>query len=352
MDRYIGLDAHIASCTFAVMTKTGKRVLEQHVETHGKSLQQFIKGIAGSKHLILEEGELSEWIYEMLRPLVSEFVIIQPIKASKPKSDLIDAWNMANMLRKGDVEKPVFKAPGVYSALRQAVRAHSIAVQDLVRTKNKVKAFFRGRGIQASGKRIYCQKERYDYLEKLPIHHRRCAELFYELLDGQTQIVEKAEKWLVQEAKRLPVVKILETAPGIGTIRAAQIVATVISPHRFRTKRQLWSYSGLAIVTTASSERIWDEKKGWIRKKVPLSRGLNRNRNAMLKNVFKGAATTVVTRMPDQPLHQAYQRIIKNGTRPNLAKLTIARRIAAIVLTMFKNQESYDPEKQRRQKSE
>jgi hypothetical protein len=27
------------------------------------------------------------------------------------------------------------------------------------------------------------------------------------------------------------------------------IVATIDTPHRFRTKRQLWSYSGLAVVT-------------------------------------------------------------------------------------------------------
>ncbi|MFC1611322.1 hypothetical protein ACFL6C_10200 [Myxococcota bacterium] len=38
-------------------------------------------------------------------------------------------------------------------------------------------------------------------------------------------------------------------------------------------------------------------------------------------------------------------------TKPHLARLTIARRIAATVLAMWKNQEAYDPKKQDRAKT-
>jgi hypothetical protein len=36
------------------------------------------------------------------------------------------------------------------------------------------------------------------------------------------------------------------------------------------------------------------------------------------------------------------------GIKPNLAKLTLARRIAAATLAMWKHQEDYDPSKTRR----
>jgi hypothetical protein len=39
-----------------------------------------------------------------------------------------------------------------------------------------------------------------------------------------------------------------------------------------------------------------------------------------------------------------------NGTKPNLAKLTIARRIAAILLAVWKTGEEYDPKKHRKPK--
>jgi len=79
--------------------------------------------------------------------------------------------------------------------------------------------------------------------------------------------------------------------------------------------------------------------------------GLNLNHNHTLKWIFKGAATTVISQHEGEPLHQDYQRLISAGTKPNLAKLTIARKLAAIALSMWKSKEKYDPTKHRKQGS-
>ena len=68
-----------------------------------------------------------------------------------------------------------------------------------------------------------------------------------------------------------------------------------------------------------------------------------------LKHIFKGAATTVITQLETEPLHLDYQRLLPAGTKPNLARLTIARKLAAIVLSMWKNNERYDKTKHRKQ---
>ena len=52
------------------------------------------------------------------------------------------------------------------------------------------------------------------------------------------------------------------------------------------------------------------------------------------------------SKMATHPLHQSYQRLLAAQTKPNLAQLTIARRVSAAVLAMWKNKESYDPMKQ------
>jgi len=41
-------------------------------------------------------------------------------------------------------------------------------------------------------------------------------------------------------------------------------------------------------------------------------------------------------------LRAIYERLVDNGTKPNLAKLTVARTIAAITLAMWKSQRRYD----------
>jgi hypothetical protein len=72
---------------------------------------------------------------------------------------------------------------------------------------------------------------------------------------------------------------------------------------------------------------------------------LNYNRHPVLKAVFKGAALSVVQSMPKHPLHQDYQRMVGDGIKPTLARITVARKIAAAVLAMWKNKEEYDPAK-------
>jgi hypothetical protein len=73
---------------------------------------------------------------------------------------------------------------------------------------------------------------------------------------------------------------------------------------------------------------------------VPRTRGLNRNVKHTLKRIFKGVATTVIGRGEDDYHH--YERLLDGGTKPNLAKLTRARQIAAITLAVWRSGEAYD----------
>jgi len=155
---------------------------------------------------------------------------------------------------------------------------------------------------------------------------------------------DAVDAWaLAEEAHAYPIVGLIATAPGIGDVRASQIVATVITPHRFRTKRQFWSYCGLAVVTRSSSDWERNQNGGWIRRQRPQPRGLNPNHHPLLKEVFKGAALTVVSCMPDHPLTKNYHRLLEAGTKPPLARLTVARQLSAAVLAMWKKLEAYDP---------
>jgi transposase len=347
MHRYIGIDVHTESCTFAIMGPTGKRLREARVETNAKVLTEFVRSIAGQKHVCIEEGTLAEWMYELLEPLVDELVVTIPERARGSKSDSSDAWRRADELRRGSISRPVFKAPDRFTALRAAAKTYTATQRDMVRTKTRLKNLFRSRGIHNMRSAIYDPEQRASWLACLPAAHRCRAELLAMQLDGLVQTHERAHDWLLEESTKVPIVQLVQTAPGIGEIRAALIVAIVISPHRFRTRRQFWSYCGLAIVTHSSDDWAKDRNDKWVRQRVAQTRGLNRNRQPLLKNVFKGAAETVIAKLPQHPLKQAYDRTTTAGTKPNLAALTLARRIAGTVLAMWKNKENYDPTKQR-----
>jgi transposase len=348
MDRYIGIDLHSKSSTVVVMNAAGKRLKEQVIETNAKLLIEAVRSVAGTRRLCFEEGILSNWIYELLEPHVDELVVVQPQRRQRgSKSDSIDAWTLADNLRTGTLATRVFKKPRRFDGLRQAVRAQQIAVKDMTRAKNRLNALYRSRGIHGPSEAIYDPEQRTAWLRKLPSAYQTLGEMLSRQLDGLTEANERAEQWLHKEAGQVEEVKRLMTVDGLGPIRAAQVVAVVVVPERFRTKRQFWSYCGLGLVSRSSSDWERDSTGKWRRRPVTQTRGLNRNRSPMLKNVFKGAAQTVIG-MRTHPLSQDYARMLESGTKPNLATLTIARRIAAAVLAIWKQKEVYTREKHRR----
>jgi transposase len=345
MERYIGLDVHAQSCTLVAMSAAGKRLREQIVETNGKTLVEAVCGIAGQRHLCMEEGAQSAWLYEILEPHVDELVVVQPERREGCKSDAQDAWHLADLLRLGGIKRRVFKAPGQYTALREAEHAYRASRCQLVRAKNQLKALYLARGV-ATKPTLYDADRTETWLRKLAQPYRQRAALLATQLEALTEAHAQAEAWLLKEGERIEHVRRLQTVPGIGPIRAAQIVAIVITPDRFRTKRQFWSYCGLGIKTRVSAQ--WQpEGDHWVEVKKPLAFGLNRRRNGVLKDVFKGAANIVIQCMPKHPLHADYQRMLQARIKPNLARLTLARRLAAATLAIWKSKEDYDPARHR-----
>ncbi|HEV2122782.1 MAG TPA: hypothetical protein VGW38_08415 [Chloroflexota bacterium] len=77
------------------------------------------------------------------------------------------------------------------------------------------------------------------------------------------------------------------------------------------------------------------------RRRAPLTRGLNQNHNRALKNIFKGAANAAKAR--PGALQDFYQAMLRRGMREELAAVTLARKIAALTLRIWKKGESFDP---------
>ena len=77
---------------------------------------------------------------------------------------------------------------------------------------------------------------------------RMRAALYYAQLDLLKEQRKEIKKIFLKEARLYPIQKILRGIPGFGPIRSAFAIAVIGTPHRFRTQRQLWSYSGLSVV--------------------------------------------------------------------------------------------------------
>jgi len=119
---------------------------------------------------------------------------------------------------------------------------------------------------------------------------------------------QQVKKELLIEGRKHSATKLLRQIPSIGPIRAVLLLALIQTPHRFRTKRQLWSYCGLALETRTSAEyRVVHGQLQRSKKPVAI-RGLNKNHNHDLKNLFKGAALRAAA--VEKPFQEFYAALV------------------------------------------
>ena len=342
--KYIGLDIHKDAIVIAVLNDAGKLVMESIIETKASTILQFIQGLRGDLHVTFEEGTWAAWLYDVLKPHVTKIVVCNPRKNALlkegSKSDKIDARKLAELLR-GGLLRPVYHGENGIRTLKELSRSYLTVSKDLARVMNRLKALYRSWAVPCAGTSVYSPRHRAEWLDKIrEAGVRRRAEFFYQELDVLRVLHQAIRRDLLQESRKHCATKLLREIPSIGPIRAALMVALIQTPHRFRTKRQLWTYSGLGIETHDSAEYRFLEGQLQRCKKPVQIRGLNRNHNRDLKNAFKGAATWASGN--PGPFHDFYVGLLDKGMKPEMARLTLARKIAAITLRIWKKGERFD----------
>jgi transposase len=346
-EKYIGLDVHQATISVAVMDSSGKVVMESILETKAATILEFFAGLRGTLSVTFEEGTWAAWLYDLLKPHVAKLVVCNPRKNALlkhgNKSDRIDAFNLADLLRLNRLES-VYHGETSVRMLRELARSYLTTVKDLSRVMNRLKALYRSWAIPCAGRDVYYTRHRSQWLDKIPeAGTRRRAEQLYQQLDLLQQLRQQARSELLAESRKHAITAGLRQIPSLGPIRCALAVALIQTPHRFRSKRQLWTYSGLGLETRDSEEYHFVQGQLRRRKKQATIRGLNKDHNHDLKALFKAAATRAS--IQPGPFQDFYQRSLAKGIKPTMVRLTLARKIAAITLTLWKKGENFDAEK-------
>src|SRR5216683_2424769 len=195
--KYIGMDVHKESISIAVINSSGKIGMECVIETKASMILQFFDGLRGDLQVTFEEGTSAAWLYDLLRPHVTKLV-----------------------------------------------RSYLTITKDLGRVMSRVKAIYRSWAIPCTGKQVYAPRHRAEWLGKIGEPGvRRRAGFYYQQLDALRTVRQEVRRELLAEGKKHQAWKRLCQIPSIGPIRSAVLLGILQTPHRFRTKRQLWSFS-------------------------------------------------------------------------------------------------------------
>jgi len=343
--KYVGLDVHQATTVATVRESSGKIIARSILPTEDAALLEFFAGMRGAVHVAFEEGTQAQWLHDLLSPRVARVIVCNRRGAPRQgnKGDQVDSAQLSELLRTGQL-RSVYHGRADRRDLKELTRTYDNLIEDSVRAMLRMKALFRARAIRTPGKQVYEAETRGSWLDRLP--ERGCrfrADTLAAELDLLRRLRREAKAAMFATARKDPAYELLCSVPFLGPVRVAQLLATMQTPWRFRTKRNLWAYAGLAVVTHSSADYTIVEGRPVRRRRQPMTRGLNRNHNRVLKNVFKGAANAAVAR--PGPLKDFYDTMVTRGMREELARVTLARKLAAVTLRLWKKGEPYDARK-------
>ena len=341
--KYVALDVHQATTLASVRAETGQVIARTILPTEGRALTEFFRGMRGAVHVAFEEGTQAQWLHDLVVPLVHRVVVCDRHGERRHgnKGDRVDADGLSARLWRGEL-RAVYHGSAHRATLQELTRTYRNLVEDTTRVMLRLKALFRARAIPTRGTKVYQPAHRANWLAQLG-ERGVCfrAESLYAELDVLTLLRPRAKAAMLAEARRDPAWPVLRGIPFLGPVRVALLLATLQTPWRFRTKRQLWAYAGLAVVTHSSADHEMQHGRPVRRRRAPLTRGLNRNHNRIAKDVFKGAATAATAR--PGPLQDFYQGMVGRGMREELARVTLTRKLAALTLRLWKKGARFDP---------
>src|ERR1700726_2195801 len=156
--KYIGMDVHKETISIAVLNSSGKLVMETIIETKASTVLEFVQGLRGSLHVTFEEGTWAAWLYDLLKPHVTEVLVCDPRKnallKTGNKSDRIDARKLAELLYRNKI-KAVYHGEHGVRTLKDLSRSYLTISGDLARVMTRLKALYRSWAIPCAGKQVY-----------------------------------------------------------------------------------------------------------------------------------------------------------------------------------------------------
>lgn len=322
--KFIGLDAHSGSCFYVVKNRRGRVLDHGEVLTAERALLEMVRSIRRPRKLIFEEGVVSQWLYLLLKDEVDDLVVCQPPERQGAKTDRIDAHQLADDLRQERFVR-VFHSDHLFMELRALVSAHVDVTQELTRTKNRYKALYRQSAIPMPVAQSFYRDE--SWVERLPTaYQRRVAESLLRQLEVLDDEKKAFEQCFAENARSDRVAGLLKTIPGIGDIRANQLVAIIVTPARFENKYHFFAYAMLVKHKQQSGGREYGSRR---------ARG-----QTLLKSIFYNAVYGALR--SDNAFRRKYEVMLQRGTHVRAARQAVARALAATVLGVWKSGKPYD----------
>jgi transposase len=315
---YVGVDLHRRRSVIVTMDEDGA-VLDM-VRVDNDPLQ-FVKAVTqhgGELEVAIEAAYGWYWAADLLQAEGARVHLVHPLglhrDSRRVKNDQLDATELANRLRRGDLPE-AFIAPPEQRELRELVRYRAKLTSYTVSAKAQIHAVMAKEGILPSEKDLFgmAGNRALDEIPLSGVFALRVESLrdLLEIFERERQLVDQQ---LTRRLRGHAGYQAIQAIYGVGPVMASIFVAEIGDVSRFTSARHLCSWAGLT-----PSVRSSDDK---------LTRGhITRQGN----HLVRWAAVEAVARYHGgAPIAPAYARIAsRRGAK--IARVAAARKLLSLV---------------------
>jgi len=335
---YVGLDVGSSHCHQVALQPDGRIIHNQQFATSETNLIKAFAELSGEIQVHLEASELAPWVRSCIAAHVQRVVIGHPrtnawIAKDSNKSDRVDALKLAELLRLGRVHEVYYSDQQPRRVFKQLVQHYDDLTVQQARLKMKIKSRLRTQGVIITGRRLYTTLGREGALAQVTSPQMRMAiTQLFELMDQARVQQQQAKQLMTRMAKQFPEVALFQQVPGVGVIGACRFSGYIQTPHRFSSKRKLWRYCRLGISQRSSDGKLLGRPS------------LDRAGCGRLKDVARKAFDSALRRHQDNAIKRAYAQAFERTQNAAHARLTVMRKIVAVMRAMWINQTPYRDE--------
>jgi transposase len=328
--RVIGMDIHRSFAQVAIL-EDGQIIREQRVDLVHGPLVNFAKTLSLEDEVVIEATGNSAAVERLMRPYVKRVAVansrlVRAIAYARVKTDKIDAAILARLHAAGFLPEVWVADEDTLNRRRQIAERMGV-LEQVVRLKGRIQAILHSNLIPKYSGHLFGKTGR-KWLDSLPLPDAERAmlgRLVVELERVSTQMAE-LDKGLAQQALDDPRARRLMTIPGISSVVASTVLASIGDVSRFPSAQKLSSYFGLTPKVRQSGNQ-------------PARHGrISKQGNGDARKMLVEAAWSAKT--APGPLRAFFVRI-QNKRGAAAAAVATARKLAVMIWHVLSGDEEY-----------
>jgi transposase len=329
---YGAIDLHMRYSQIRIIDAAGQVVREQRVVTSAERLVAVFTG-QGPMRILVETGTESEWVAQVLETAGHEVVVADPNYAPmygeirrKVKTDRRDVAALAEANRRGWY-RPTHRVSAAQRGLRQQLRSRRLLVQMRSGTIALLRSLLRQSGYRLAPSSSERMPRQLAQLQ-LPADLAATIAPLQRTVSTLTTEIAAMDARLQTHAAADPIVRRLQTVPGVGPVVALTFRAFVDDVARFSSAGQVSAAIGLVPREDSSAER---RHRGHITKAGPRE----------LRSLLVQAAWACWRSSASAHLRAWVERLAsRRGKR--IAVVALARRLSRILFALWRDQSVFD----------